>query len=70
MFLDDGKDRGDRHGDAQNHVEGDEEFVQFALANEGSGVVPAAKITQLQIGFRYHFELCLTRSINRWKPVR
>ena len=42
MFLDDGEDRSDRHGEAQNHVEGDEEFVQFALANEGSGVVPAA----------------------------
>ena len=55
MFLNDGKDRGDRHGDAQNHVEGDKEFVQFALANEGSGVVPAAKITLLQIGFRLSF---------------
>ena len=43
MFLDDGEDRGDRHGEAQNHVEGDEEFVQFAFANEGSGIVPAAK---------------------------
>ena len=55
MFLDDGKDRGDRHGEAQHHVEGDEEFVQFALANEGSSVVPAAKITQLQIGFSLSF---------------